>query len=86
MSTKLDKATFVERVTAWLMRDDKPDRALPVEARASFGLDGVYDGESAHIRRLVTLAYLRGIRRGAACAWEAQQPIVLRDTETKPCP
>lgn len=71
---------FIERITGWLM-PDRNDPDLAVQARESTSLDGVYAGKSRRIHQLVRLAYLRGVRRGAAAAWEAQQPIVLRDDE-----
>lgn len=72
------KETFVEKLTAWLMPDAQ-DPELADEARRCMTLDGVYSGRSARTHRLVRLAYLRGVRRGAGCAWEAQQPVRLRE-------
>ena len=71
------RTEYIERLTKWLMPDRK-DPELAAQARESTGLGGVYTGESARIMRLVHLAYLRGVRRGASCAWEAKQKIVLR--------
>ncbi len=76
-----DKATYIERVTAWLMPDQR-DPDLATEAREGMSLDGVYSGSSARIHRLVRLAYLRGVRRGAGAAWEGMQPIGLRDDDS----
>ncbi len=73
-----DKATYIERIVGWLM-PDREDPALAEQARELTTLDGVYRGKSPRIRRLVRLAYLRGCRRGAGCAWSAAQPISLRD-------
>ena len=73
----MTRAEYVERVTRWLMPDRK-DPELAAEARATGGLSDVYRGKSARSHRIVHLAYLRGVRRGASCAWEAQQKVVLR--------
>ena len=76
---RLPKAEYVEKVIGWII--DASDRLYPgvaVTAREKSTLDGVYEGKSARLHRLVRLAYLRGCRRGATCAWEAQQPIVMR--------
>ncbi len=77
------RANYIEKITRWLM-PDRQDPELAAEARASTMLDGVYKGDSRRITRLVRLAYYRGIRRGASSAWEAAQPIVLRDLEPSP--
>lgn len=63
---------FVARATRHLVPSDDAD------AHAAMTLDGVYDGESERIRRLVRIAYRRGVRRGAASAWSALQPIRTR--------
>lgn len=73
----MSRDAYVDKVTRWLMPDRK-DPELAAAARERSTLDGVYNGKSARIRRLVRLAYLRGVRRGAGCAWEAQQPVHLR--------
>lgn len=66
---------YVEKITGWLVDWDRGDPTLAVEVRAKSALDGVYRGESRRIRRLVMLAYLRGVREGAYRAWEAKQPV-----------
>lgn len=71
----LDRDEFVERVTGWLMPKDEK---LAAEARASVSMDGVYTGRSSRILRIARLAYARGVRRGASCAWSAQQPVTTR--------
>lgn len=68
---------FVARVTAHMVPVDDAD------AQKSMTLDGVYDGESERIRRLVQVAYRRGVRKGAASAWSALQPIRARQAERK---
>lgn len=73
-----ERLEYIERITRWLM-PDRNDPALAADARASTTLDGVYGGKSPRIYRLISLAYLRGVRRGASVAWEARQPISLRD-------
>lgn len=82
--TNADKAAYVERLTRWLMPDDDPE--LAAEARASMSLDGVYKGGSRRIMRMIRLAYLRGVRRGAAIAWNARQPVGLRTVQIPPPP
>jgi len=72
----LGKLEYVERLTSWLMPSD-PE--MSVRARAMMTLDGVYTGKSQRIRQLIRLAYARGCRRGAACAWHARQPVTTRD-------
>lgn len=74
---RADREEYVEKITRWLVDWDK-DPELSKRVRESTGLDGVYRGTSQRIRDLVKLAYLRGCRRGASCAWEAKQPISLR--------
>lgn len=74
----MTRSEYVERVTRWLMPDDK-DPDLAADARERAGLSGVYTGTSKRIRRMVHLAYLRGVRHGAGCAWEAAQPVTLRE-------
>lgn len=76
----MTKAEYIEKITRWLM-PDRDDPELAAEARAGTSLDGVYEGSSPRIHRLVRLAYLRGVRRGARAAFEARQPIALRDEE-----
>ena len=56
---------FVARATRHMVPADDAD------AQQAMTLDGVYDGESERIRRLVRIAYRRGVRRGAASAWSA---------------
>ena len=78
---KLNRAEFVERATGWMvdgMAKTYCDPKLAEEARARMGLDGVYTGKSMRLHRMVRLAYLRGVRRGAYSVWEGQQPVVLR--------
>jgi len=70
-----DRDEFVERLTRWLMPRDP---GLAEQARACMGLDGVYNGTSARVHRMIRLAYARGCRRGAAAAWSAHQPVTLR--------
>lgn len=77
----MTKAEYIERVTRWLM-PDRDDPELAAAARERTTLDGVYGGTSQRIHGLVRLAYLRGVRRGAGCAWEAQRPVRLRARET----
>ena len=68
-----DKDRFVRRVTDYAMpRDD--DRLAEVHNLRR----PIYSGKSARIRRMIDIAYARGVRRGAGMAWEAQQPISLR--------
>ena len=66
---------YIERVTGWLMPDDT-DPELANDARATG--EPLYTGSSERIARLVRRAYLRGIRRGASCAYEAMQPVTIR--------
>jgi len=76
---RIDKAAYIEKVTGWLVdNSEKHYPGLAEVARSGTGLDGVYAGKSMRLHRLVRLAYLRGVRRGASCAWEAQHPVVLR--------
>lgn len=72
MSTERD--TYVERVTCFLV--PKEDS----RAREAMTLDGLYEGNSPRIVQLVRTAYRRGVRRGAAAAWSASQPVSLRRT------
>lgn len=72
-----DKAHYIERLTSWLMpKEADPDREAVLEHTT---LDGLYRGKSTKIRRLIRIAYLRGVRRGASIAWDARQPICLRN-------
>jgi hypothetical protein len=78
---KLSKEEFVERATGWMvdgMAKIDQDPLLADEARERMTLDGVYSGKSERLLRMVRLAYLRGVRRGAYSVWEGQQPVVLR--------
>lgn len=74
-----DKDEYIDKLTDWLVcakhlhTDD-----LIADAKAGTSLSGVYAGGSARIWRLVRLAYLRGVRRGASITWDAKQPITLR--------
>lgn len=79
--SKLSSEEFVERVTGWMvdgMANTYRDPKLAEEARERMSLEDVYRGKSSRLYRMVRLAYLRGVRRGAYSVWEGQQPIVLR--------
>lgn len=79
---RMKQKEYVEKVVGWAI--DATDERWPGiadEARARSGLDGVYEGKSAKMHQLARLAYLRGLRDGARYAWEARQPVVLRDGE-----
>lgn len=67
---------YVERITSWMTDADGPEFSEMV--RRSFGIDGIYKGKSRKIYQMIRLAYARGVRRGAGCAWEARQPVTLR--------
>jgi len=67
-----DRAVFIERVTGFLVPEDD------ASSRESMTLDGIYSGDPLRIQELIRTAYRRGIRRGAAAAWNARQPITLR--------
>ena len=78
---KLSKEEFVERATHWMidgMAKTYRDPKLADEARERMSLEDVYRGKSMRLHRMVRLAYLRGVRRGAYSVWEGQQPVVLR--------
>ncbi len=76
---KLSNEEFIERATGWMIDGvARGDSALAEDARASVSLDGVYSGKSLRLHRMVRLAYLRGVRRGAYSVWEGQQPVVPR--------
>ncbi len=77
MNSLADKAVYVEKITGWIVDFDK-DAELAADVRANPTLDGIYSGKSQKIHRMIRLAYLRGVRRGAGCAWDAKQPITLR--------
>lgn len=80
---------FVERVTHWLIdAADKnyPSEELATQVREKHDLSGVYDGDSKKIHRLVRLAYLRGVRRGAYCVWESKQKVYLREVPDAQAP
>lgn len=64
----ISRDEFVSCCTDWLVRGETDKSTL----------DKLYTGKSKRIYKLVREAYMRGVRRGASCAWEAQQPIVLR--------
>lgn len=68
-----DKLSFIDRVVGWLMRGE--NNAIQEMAKDSLHLDGVYKGKSMAIHRAVKVAYLRGARRGAGCAWESKQAV-----------
>jgi len=72
-----DRDAYVEKLTAWIVDADK-DPELSRDARLTPSLDHLYHGKSQKIRRLIRVAYLRGVRRGAGMAWDARQPIVPR--------
>jgi hypothetical protein len=79
--SKLSSDEFIERATGWMidgMAKTYRDPELADEARERASLDGVYTGKSMRLHRMVRLAYLRGVRRGAYSVWEGQQPITLR--------
>jgi hypothetical protein len=78
---KMSREEYIEAITRWLM-PDQGDPEFAAEVRAKTGLDGVYKGKSWKTTRMVKLAFLRGVRRGAGLAWEARQPVVLRASET----
>lgn len=70
-----DREEYIRKVTGFLVP------ASDVEALVSLTLDGIYDGDSRRVRRLLEIAYRRGVRRGAAAAWSARQPVRLRREE-----
>ncbi len=70
---KLTKAEFIERYTKWMLRQD--DAEFVAEATKCNTLDGLYRGKSQKIYRLISLAYHRGMRRGAGAVWEMSQPL-----------
>ncbi len=75
-----ERKDYVQIVTRWIIDASvKDDGALDEAVRGHHTLDGVYRGKSARIHRLIRIAYLRGVQRGASCAWESQQPITLRN-------
>ena len=76
-----EKADYIERITRWLMPDRK-DPEMAAQARERSTLDGVYTGKSAKIYRIMHLSWLRGVRKGATCAWEARQKVYLRGSQT----
>jgi hypothetical protein len=78
---KRSKEEFVERATGWMIdsvSNTYRDPKLAEEARERMSMEDVYRGKSKRLHRMVRLAYLRGMRRGAYSVWEGQQPIVLR--------
>ena len=78
----MKKNEYVEKVVGWAIdANSKHSPGLANEARARSGLDGVYEGKSGRLHRLVRLAYLRGLRDGARYAWESRQPVVPRGEE-----
>lgn len=78
MTSKIkEKAEFVEKHTAWLV-DSSKDAELSALVRESPSLDGIYDGKSQKIHRMIRLAYLRGVQRGAGIVWDGKQPVSLR--------
>ena len=64
---KTDKKSYVDRLTSWLVP----------KSVSSSNLHGLYDGKSGRIHELVREAYLRGVRRGAGIAWEAEGEGVM---------
>lgn len=72
---ELDRDEYIRKVVGFLVPSS--DR----EAWEALTLDGVYSGASPYVRRLVEIAYRRGVRRGAAAAWSARQPAQLRREE-----
>lgn len=78
---------FVERLTCWMLR--KRDAEYAKDATASSYLDKLYEGSSARIARLISIAYHRGVRRGVGLVWESRQRIGLRASADAPfaeCP
>lgn len=76
---KITRDDFVSKVTDWIIHSDANDKEIQELAKSDKGLNGVYGGKSAKIHRLVRLAYLRGVIRGASAAWEATcVPIVAK--------
>lgn len=81
MTSKIkEKAEFVEKHTAWLV-DFHKDTELAADVRVNPTLDGIYDGKSQKIHRMIRLAYLRGVQRGAGIVWNAKQGISLRNDD-----
>ena len=81
---RADRAEYVEKITRWLVDWRGTPKEISEAARRSTGLDGVYRGKSPRIHRLVWLAYLRGVRRGASMAWEARQSVGPRRLAGEP--
>jgi hypothetical protein len=70
---------YIERRAKWLIP------ASDTDSWSSMTLDGIYSGSSERIVRMIQIAYRRGVRRGLAAAWNAKQPIGLRNgTEHEP--
>ena len=69
---------YVEKLTEWVVNNREYTDELIADVKGGKCLDGVYSGSSRATHRLVLLAYLRGVRRGASLAWDAQQKVVLR--------
>lgn len=74
---KQEKLDYIERITQWLM-PDRRDPEMAAQARERMTLDGAYTGKSVKIRRYMQLAWLRGVRMGAKCSWDAKQKVYLR--------
>ncbi len=70
-----EKAKFVDRATRWLMPVNDPE--MLEQAMEKMTLDGIYNGKSMRIHRMIRLAYARGARKGAASVWDGQQPVTL---------
>lgn len=77
---RAEKATYIDRVTRWLMPTE-PE--LLADVMRNISLSGLYTGRSRNIHRLILVAYCRGVRKGASSAWDARQPIVLRTNPVK---
>ena len=75
-SVAISKSDYVERLTRHSFIGVDP--SLVADAQEP-NLDGVYSGKSSRIRRLIRVAFLRGIRRGVGISWESQQPVAVRD-------
>ncbi len=74
---RITRDDFVSKVADWIINSESPE--MQEKARQDRGLNGIYGGKSAKIHRLIRLAYLRGVIRGASAAWEATcVPIVPR--------
>lgn len=79
---QVTRQEYVDYFSKWIM-DGERDKSIVEQALSAPQLSGIYNGASMRIRRLIKIAYLRGVRYGIGIVWEAHQPIGLRGDRSR---